>query len=85
MSKRIREHYIIYLNFTTKLNKNFITVKMWMSMSNRSVIIMYIKYHLQLRKYNNNNYARILNLFMLMIIPTSLWNTLTEFFESILL
>ena len=35
--------------------------------------------------YNNNNYARILILFMLMIIPTSLWNTLTEFFESILL
>ena len=34
---------------------------------------------------NNNNYARILILFMLMIIPTSLWNTLTEFFESILL
>ena len=40
----------IYLNLTTKLNKNFITVKMWMSMSNRSMIIIYIKYHLQLRK-----------------------------------
>ena len=40
----------IYLNLTTKLNKNFITVKMWKSMSNRSMIIIYIKYHLQLRK-----------------------------------
>ena len=37
----------IYLNLTTKLNKNFITVKMWKSMSNRSMIIIYIKYHLQ--------------------------------------
>ena len=40
----------IYLNFTTKLNKNFIAVKMWKSMTNRSMIIIYIKYHLQLRK-----------------------------------
>ena len=45
----VRINYI-YLNFTTKLYKNFITVKMWMSMSNRSVIIVYMKYHLQLRK-----------------------------------
>ena len=49
-----------------------------------------IRYHFFFRffsfsLYNNNNYARILILFMLMIIPTSLWNTLTEFFESILL
>ena len=29
--------------------------------------------------YNNNIYARILVLFTLMIIPTSLWNTITEF------
>ncbi len=29
--------------------------------------------------FNNNNYARILILLTLMIIPTSLWNTLTEF------
>ena len=42
--------FILYLILTPKLNKNFITVKMWKSMSNRSMIIIYIKYHLQLRK-----------------------------------
>ena len=36
--------YSIWYNLilTPKLNKNFITAKMWKSMSNRSIIIIYI-------------------------------------------
>ena len=42
----------MYLILTPKLNKNFITVKMWKSMSNRSMIIIYIRYHLTIKKIN---------------------------------
>ena len=31
------------------------------------------------KEVNNNNYARIIILFTLMIIPTSLWNIITGF------
>ena len=31
------------------------------------------------KEVNNNNYARIIILFTLMILPTSLWNKITEF------